>query len=77
MTNTNTAALLDNINAASKQIVAMLAFGPVNMDRALYCTAGRFTAHEIKTALKMLHVAGICDYFQGQYVTAKTDSLAA
>jgi len=76
--NTATNALLDNINAASKQIVAMLATGPVNMDRATYCTAGRFTAHELKTALKMLHVAGICDYFQGQYIKAKqADSLAA
>jgi hypothetical protein len=76
MTNTTT-ALLDNINAASKQIVAMLATGPVNLDRALFCTAGRFTRHELTSALKMLHVAGICDYFQGQYIKAKTDSLAA
>ena len=77
MTN-STDALLDNINAAAKQIALLLQFGPVDMDRALYCTAGRFTEHELKSALKMLHIAGLADYRAGKYVqAAQADSMAA
>jgi hypothetical protein len=69
MTNT-TSALLDNINAAAKQIVSMLATGPVNVDRAMSCTADKFSRHEISSALKMLHIAGVADYVSGAYVQA-------
>jgi hypothetical protein len=68
MTNTETTTLLDNINAAGKQIVAMLATGPVNVERAMFCTAGKFTQHEVASALKMLHIAGVVDYFRGDYI---------
>ena len=72
-TNTNRLALLTSIG---QQILAMTLTGAVDVERATYCTAGRFTTDDIRAALKMLHAAELVDYRGGKYHAPATSDVA-
>jgi len=73
MTNTNSTARtnrLETLTAIGRQILSMLDTGAVDMDRALYCTAGKFSETDVRDSMKMLHAAGLADYRGGKYYAA-------
>ncbi len=67
MTNTNR---LETLTAIGRQILAMTLTGAVDVDRATNCTAGKFSAEDIRSAIKMLHAGGLVDYRGGKYHAA-------
>lgn len=61
---------LEALTIIGCQILSMTDSGPVDMDRARYCTAGRFSDDDLRSAIQMLHAAGLVNYRGGKYHAA-------
>ena len=62
---------LETLTAIGRQILSMLESGAVDIERAEFCTAGKFSTDDIRAALNMLHAAGLTTWCGGKYHAAE------
>jgi hypothetical protein len=69
---------LELLTVIARQILGMAVTGPVDHERVEFCTAGRYSTADLKSALAMLHAGGMINYRAGKYyAVTTTEQIAA
>lgn len=61
---------LELLTSIGRQLLAMANTGAVDLQRAIHCTAGKFSTDDLRAALAMLHAGGLLNYRAGKYHAA-------